>query len=115
MPIYQWYCPTCEETAETVASVEDRNKNPPSHCGQRMERLITAAHVNPDIQPYRAVAGDRAGQMITSRKEHKEFLKRNRFTEVGNEPIKPIKNDFRPRRGEIAEELKRVVPQVIRR
>lgn len=85
------------------------------HCGVRMERIITPAHSMPDIAPYMAVSGDRAGKWITSRKEHREFLKRNRFVEVGNEPVKPIKNDFRPKRGEVAEELKRVIPQVLRR
>lgn len=71
--------------------------------------------VSPDIAPYKAVAGDRMGQMISSRREHREFLKRNRFVEVGNEPMKPIRNNFRPRKGEIAEELKRVIPQVLKR
>ena len=58
------------------------------------------------------MAGDRAGKYISSRREHREFLKRNRFVEVGNEPIKPIRNDFRPRKGEVAEEMKRVIQQV---
>lgn len=114
MPTYVFSCPHCDEIEEIITTVADRN-NAPSHCGVRMDRVITAPHVNPDIQPYRAVAGDRAGKVIGSRAEHREFLKRNRFVEVGNEPIRPIKNDFRPKRGEIAEELKRVIPQVLKR
>ena len=39
----------------------------------------------PDLKPYKAVAGDMAGKWITGRKEHREFLKRNGFEEVGNE------------------------------
>jgi hypothetical protein len=42
-------------------------------------------YVIPDIQPYKAVAGDMAGKWIRSRKEHRAFLKRNGFVEVGNE------------------------------
>lgn len=42
-------------------------------------------HIIPDIQPYKAVAGDMAGKYITSRSKHREFLRRNSFTEVGNE------------------------------
>lgn len=38
-----------------------------------------------DIKPYRAVTGDRAGKWITSRSEHREFLRRNNLEEVGNE------------------------------
>lgn len=46
----------------------------------------TKAHyVQPDLQPYMAVAGDMAGKMIRSRREHRAFLRRNNFQEVGNE------------------------------
>ena len=77
-----------------------------------MVQQLGTTYVTPDIAPYRAVAGfDKAGEMINSRRRHREFLKRNRFVEVGNEPVKPIKNDFRPKKGEVAEELKRVLAQ----
>jgi putative FmdB family regulatory protein len=114
MPTYVFECPVCEHIEEKVLSVSERNEAP-SHCGTRMARIITAPHMQPDINPYQAVAGDRAGQWITSRSEHREYLKRNRLVEVGNEPIRPIKNDFRPRRGEVAEEMRHVVPDVLRR
>lgn len=42
-------------------------------------------HVIPDIEPYIAVTGDMEGKWITSRKQHREFLKRNNLVEVGNE------------------------------
>lgn len=42
-------------------------------------------YIQGDIEPYRAIGGDAAGQMITSRSQHREFLKRNGFIEVGNE------------------------------
>lgn len=38
-----------------------------------------------DIEPYKAIGGDMAGKWITSRSQHREFLKRNGFIEVGNE------------------------------
>lgn len=114
MPTYVYECPICEDRTEIVCPVEERNKAP-THCGVRMDRIITAPLVQPDIQPYMAVAGDMAGKYIKSRREHKEFLKRNRFNEVGNEPIRPIKNDFRPGKGEIASELRTVIPNVLRK
>jgi len=54
-----------------------------------------------DIEPYQAVATDIAtgtAPVIRSRREHQEFLRRNRYVEVGNEynkgPLaKPIEND----------------------
>ena len=49
-----------------------------------------------DIEPYKAVAGDIAlngkRPAIMGRRQHREFLKRNKYVEVGNEPIrqKPV-------------------------
>lgn len=48
-------------------------------------RPRSTQHVIPDIEPYVAIAGDMAGKVIRSRKEHREFLKRNNFQEIGNE------------------------------
>lgn len=50
-----------------------------------------------DIQPYQAVAEDKAtGKRphIGSRREHHEFLKRNGYHERGNDPIKPKKPEY---------------------
>jgi hypothetical protein len=44
-----------------------------------------SARVWSDIEPYKAVGGPEAGQMITSRSKHREYLRRNKFVEVGNE------------------------------
>ena len=40
-----------------------------------------------DIEPYRPVASDlgKAPKPVMSRREHREFLKRNNYREVGNE------------------------------
>ena len=44
-------------------------------------------HIMPDIEPYRAVAGEDAkkGVYITSRSSEREYLKRNNCVQVGNE------------------------------
>lgn len=46
---------------------------------------VKSHHLTPEFAPYRAVTGDKAGEMITSRREHREFLRRNNLQEVGNE------------------------------
>jgi putative FmdB family regulatory protein len=115
MPLYDWKCQACDAQVEILRPMNQALESVHCACGGTMTQQLSAAHVSPDIAPYRAVAGDRAGEYITSRREHREFLKRNRFTEVGNEPVRPIKNDFRPKRGEIAAELKRVIPEVLKR
>lgn len=50
-----------------------------------------------DIDPYKAVATDKATgkrPRIGSRREHREFLKRNGLHEVGTEPIRERKIDY---------------------
>lgn len=113
MPRYTYECGHCGGTAEVVLPIDERHTGAPE-CHGKMKLIIQPAMVTPDIQPYRAMGGDRAGKYITSRREHREFLKRNRFVEVGNEPIKPIKNDFRPKKGEVAAELKKVIQPYLR-
>ena len=56
------------------------------------ERTNKAHNILPDIQPYMAVSGDMAGREISSRKHHRNFLKRNKFVEVGNEKSYMTKN-----------------------
>lgn len=76
-------------------------------CNEPMKELVAAKlggvvikkagfHVIPDIQPYQAVAVDaKTGKtpVITSRKQHKEFLARNGYVEVGNEVPKQREYD----------------------
>jgi hypothetical protein len=112
MPVYVWHCATCKADLEIFRPVA-QYRLAPKHA-HPVTRVITAAHVNADIKPYVAVAGDMAGKEISSRRAHREFLKRNRFVEVGNEPIRAIKNDTRPKKGEVAAELKHVIQPYLR-
>ena len=45
-----------------------------------------------DIEPYQPVTGDMQGKWITSRKQHREFLRRNNLVEVGNEKAYMTRN-----------------------
>lgn len=56
--------------------------------------------VIPDLQPYKSMA---TGEMITSRRQHRDHLRRHNLVEVGNEkpnfsPSKPRKRDDSLRR-----------------
>jgi hypothetical protein len=44
-----------------------------------------AHHLIGEFKPYRPVTGDMEGKWITTRRQHREFLKRNNLVEVGNE------------------------------
>lgn len=84
---------------------------PPQHA-HPVFRIITAPYAISDIAPYKAVTGDRMGQEIRGRKQHREFLKRNRLVEVGDAPIRDTRQ-MRPtvKKGQVARELKRAIAQ----
>jgi putative FmdB family regulatory protein len=82
MPTYEYQC-RCGKVTDAYRTVEDRNKSPQCSCGGQTEKIISApSMVIPDIQPYKAVAGDQ--RWIKSRAEHREFLRSNDLIEVGN-------------------------------
>ena len=68
-----------------------------------------------DIDPYKAVAVDVATgkrPVIAGRRQHKEFLKRNGYVEVGNEKMTPRK----PELDTVSKaEIKRVMDEIRRR
>ena len=111
MPTYTWECNRCHKQIDTVSTVALRHIGPRC-CGTTI-RVITPAYSMPDIAPYMAVTGDRAGMEISGRAAHREYLKRNGLIELGNEKLTNKAPDFRPAKGAIREELHRVVPQVM--
>lgn len=97
MPIYRYRCACGKETDE-FRKIDERD-DAPDCCGEKMTRRIMPTMVQPDIQPYMSVAidketGKRVG--IQSRKQHKEFLKRNDYVEIGNDFGKPPRRDDGP-------------------
>lgn len=80
MPVYPYRC-DCGHSQDEYRSMSERD-NAPDHCGKPMKRELVSPMVMPDIQPYRAVASDKeTGKqpLISSRKQHNEFLKRNNY------------------------------------
>lgn len=55
----------------------------PKHLVKREGRK--GPYIQPDIEPYEVVGGPRYGQIISSRSEHREYLRQNNFIEAGNE------------------------------
>lgn len=88
MPIYALGCQHCEHTEDIYRSVANMDKDLPEHCGETMQRRITAPHVMADIQPYQSMCD---GSWITSRSQHRDHLKAHGVIEIGNEKIEPPK------------------------
>ena len=85
MPIYTYSCQKCTAYWDEFRKIDARDESP-NCCGGPMQRIIVPTMVSPDIQSYRTIACDKeTGKKVTidSRKQHREFLKRNDLIEVG--------------------------------
>jgi len=97
MPIFRYRCPVCSLASDEFRKIANRDDAllcPKDGAG--MVRIIMPAMVQADIQPYRPIAVDKeTGKVpiINSRKQHREFLKRNDYIEVGDDPIKERKQE----------------------
>lgn len=81
MPLYQVKCERCAREEDIYRSFADYQATPEC-CGASMQRVFCPPMVATDIQPYRSMA---TGEIINSRSEHREHLKRHGLIEVGNE------------------------------
>ena len=85
MPIYSYSCPHCGSKAEAFRSIARRADAP--ECHGAMQQILTPTFVKV-FSPYTTVAWDKeAGKTmrIRSQEEHRAFLQRNGFEEVGTE------------------------------
>lgn len=100
MPIFRYRCPVCglaSDEFRKIASRDDPLLCPRDRAG--MQRIIMPTMVQADIAPYRSVAIDKeTGRPaeIHSRKQHREFLRRNDYVEVGNDGGKIKRRDDGP-------------------
>lgn len=112
MPLYGFRC-ACGHEVEQFRPLADYDKPGPFHCFHEMARTLSAPRVISDIEPYQAVASDIATGRpphITSRSQHREFLKRNDYVELGNDMPKARKAP-EPDRNEIGRQIKRVMDE----
>jgi hypothetical protein len=124
MPLYTYRC-SCGNVMTAFRKIDARDNAPLCerkdgdftvlHADQKVERIIEAPMVAPDIGPYQAVAVDVATgkpPVINSRSAHRDFLKRNGYTEVGNERVGrapgEVRGDFNLRK-----ELTRATREVL--
>lgn len=113
MPLYDAQCDACGSTTEFVSRYGSIQDDLPECCNAKMRHvwLSTRLTVIPDIEPYRAVASDIATgkpPTIMGRAQHREFLRRNNYTEVGNEMPKPRREEPVPIR-EIGQQIKQII------
>jgi putative FmdB family regulatory protein len=84
MSLYDYKCWKCGKTQEAHRSIAERY-NGPECCGAPTEKQVSHYHVAPMFNAYRAVGHER-GRVIKNRDEHRDYLKRYGYEEVGNDP-----------------------------
>lgn len=90
MPLYDIRCAGCAIEGEVFRSVAARHELPECACGSSYEIVIRAPMVRSDIAPYQAMGVDVANgkcPVISSRAEHRDYLRRNGYIEVGNDKM----------------------------
>jgi len=91
MPLYDARCPDCGHVEEIFRRYVDRDTDlPVCSCGTPMVRTFMPPHVIRDLEPYQSMV---TGEMITSRSQHRDHLKRHHVVELGND--KPTLKPFR--------------------
>ena len=117
MPIYRMLCASCGHEEDIYRSLAKIDDDLPECCGNTMGRKICAPAVIADIQPYQAMGVDVAtgkAPVITSRSEHRAYLRRNGYVEVGSDMPKlserKTEGDFNVRR-ELTEAARAVLSQ----
>lgn len=114
MPLYDLGCKQCDQRMEAFISLANFNQPiTPCGCGGERFRMISAARVIGDIEPYQAMGRDVAtgtAPMITSRSQHRDYLKRNNYTEIGTErPVTKREETISNR--EIGQQIKQTIDQ----
>src|SRR5690606_16645416 len=95
----------CGTKTETYRKIDQRLDCPKCKCGGETEKILTPAMVIKPFEAYTTVAYDKEANkpfLIKTRAEHKAFLARNGYEEVGNDKSCAPKS-----REEIAEKRER--------
>lgn len=96
MPTYVWKCPVCHKRTEGYRKISERDDAPRCCGGVLTDRIITPTFVRV-FQPYQTAAWDKEqgkSLRITNEAEHRAFLRRNRYEEVGNDSsVAPLSDE----------------------
>lgn len=117
MPIYAIHCPSCgEDGGDIFRKIAEMDRLPICHCGNKFARKICAPMVMGDLPEYQAVAFDAktgTAPRINGRAQHREFLRRNDYIEVGNEKrsAKPFDGHDPSLKDDVARATKQVLAQ----
>ena len=85
MPTYTYRCKQCCHEFDIVHRMSDDSLTDCEQCGGELRRVIGLPMIAPDITPYQSML---TGEMIGSRSEHREHLRKHGYVEVGDQMSK---------------------------
>lgn len=107
MPTYAWRCNSCGREFEIWSKIAERDE-PQQHCAVPATRILNAPMVAPLFEAYRSVG--RGRPWIRTKQEHKDYLRREGYEEVGNDssvaPPKMSDDEFRHQQAVQLKEIK---------
>lgn len=83
MPTFSYECAGCGRQQDAYRSIDNRKRGPKC-CGKVAKQIITGSHLTPTFTPYRVVGKER-GKVIRTRAQHRDYLKKHGYDEVGND------------------------------
>lgn len=91
MPVYAVKC-KCGHKEDVFRPFSDHG-NWPKHCGSKMKQYLTPTNVMVDMEPYRSPID---GSIVSSRKHHRDHMRKHGVIEVGNEKLTGKKKSYEP-------------------
>jgi len=89
MPTYEHRCEKCGDSFEEIRSMSAPQPTVCVKCGGELRQIFTprngAIYVQGDLPAYWSPL---SGEMVTSRRQRREEMKRYGVVEVGNEPLR---------------------------
>lgn len=101
MGLYEYFCPTCNQSTEVVKSMSEAEAAEYHDCGRTMIRSFTTPRLNTSaciIEPHKNWG---LGKNITTKNQLKEEVARHegetgrKLIEVGSENLSSIKKQFK--------------------
>lgn len=83
MPLYDFQCDTCGKKDIDVYDSSLETAHGCSVCGDRMRRLLPIPNIRPDLQPYVDENMGHDPIYVSSRRQHKEELKKRGLVQIG--------------------------------
>ena len=79
MPLYQVKCDVCKAASDIFRRIAERDRLPNCACGGSLSRLVSAAAVRGEIEPF---VSPYSGKVIHSRTQRRDDMRRGGYIDL---------------------------------